>query len=180
MALTGVADEAIRLEALAAIDAIPVSYRAELGEVILSWIDEAAAVPEGSHLWRFRSIPSPGRPYLLFGAATTLDEAIQTFFGDYVTLRHQQQLELMPERAHMMTVGVLLTPRHDGYRPWNTTMAATKGDQRFHPKFREALELMWGPMGKMSIGDVDWDRVNATFKAAAEAQAKARNTKEAV
>jgi hypothetical protein len=171
VALAGVADEGIRLEVLAAIDAIPVAYRAELGKVILSWIDEAAAVPEGSHLWRFRSIPWPGRPYLLFGAATTHSEAIETFFGDYVTLRHQQQIELMPERAHMLTVGVLLTPRHDGHRPWDTTTAATRGDQGFHPKFREALELMWGPMGRMAIGDVNWDKVNAAFKAAGEAQA---------
>jgi hypothetical protein len=42
-------------------------------------------------------------------------------------------LELIPERQDVMTVGVLLTPRTDGLRPWDTTMAATRGDPHLEP-----------------------------------------------
>jgi hypothetical protein len=158
IATIGSADEKARLDILAAIDSIPVAYRAELGDDILRWMGEVAAVPDPGHTWRFRNIPWPGRPYLLFGAATRISESIQAMFGDYVALRHQQQIELMLERAEMISVGVLLTPRHDGYRPWDTTTAATRGDQGFKPGFREALELLWGPLGT-STQNPDWDKV---------------------
>lgn len=162
---TGSVDETARLDALAALDGIPVAYRAELGRDILQWMAEVAAVPEPGHTWRFRNIPWRGRPYVLFGAATRFSAAVQGVFGDYVSLRHQQLLELMPERAEMLSVGVLLTPRHDGYRPWDTTMAATRGDQGFDPKAREALELLWGPFGT-SVWKADMRRVAAAFEAA--------------
>ncbi len=165
IATTGSADETTRLDVLAAIDSIPVAYRAELGEDILRWMGEVAAVPDPGHTWRFRNIPWPGRPYLLFGAATRFSEAVQAMFGDYVSVRHQQQIELMPERAEILTVWVLLTPRHDGYRPWDTTTAATRGDQGFDPKYREALELLWGPLGT-TVWETDWDKVTEAFEAA--------------
>ncbi len=167
IAITGSVDETARLDVLAAIDSLPVAYRAELGEDILRWMGEVAAVPDPGHTWRFRNIPWPGRPYLLFGAATRFSEPIQAMFGDYVSLRHQQQIELMPERAEMLSVGVLLTPRHDGYRPWDTTTAATRGDQGFDPRFREALELLWGPLGT-SAQKPDWDRVLEAFQRAGQ------------
>ncbi len=167
VATTGSADEAARLEALAALDSIPVAYRAELGRDILRWMGEVAAVPDPGQTWRFRNISWPDRPYLLFGATTRFSQAVQNTFGDYLALRHQQKLELMPERAEVLSVGVLLTPRHDGYRPWDTTTAATKGDQRLDAKSREALELMWGPLGA-----TDWKadprKVRAAIKAAIE------------
>lgn len=165
IATTGSADETARLDALAALDSIPVAYRAELGRDILRWMAEVAAVPEPGQTWRFRNISWPGRPYVLFGAATRFSAAVAATFGDYVSLRHQQQLELMPERAEMLSVGVLLTPRHDGYRPWDTTMAATRGDQGLDPRSREALELVWGPLGT-TVWEADWDKVAEAFAAA--------------
>lgn len=42
-----------------------------------------------------------------------------------------------------MTVGVLMTPRTDGLRPWDTTMCAVFGEQEFTPEARAALEEMW-------------------------------------
>lgn len=166
IATTGHVDDAARLNLLAAIDSLPVGYRAELGADILRWMDQVAAVPDPEITWRFRSIVWPGRPYLLFGAATRFSESVQAEFGDYVALRHQQQLELMPERSEALTVGVLLTPRHDGLRPWDTTSAATRGDQGFDPMFREALELLWGPLGT-TVRNPDWGLVEGAFKRAA-------------
>ena len=69
-----------------------------------------------------------------------------------------------------MTVGVLLTPRTDGLRPWDTSMAATRGDQHFEPDLRAALEHLWGGLGsdtKDSEGAVDGilDEVAAALQA---------------
>jgi hypothetical protein len=165
VATTGSADEVARLEALAALDSLPVAYRAELGRDILRWMHEVGTVPDPGHAWRFRTLFWPDRPYLLFGAATRFSPTIQSVFGDYVSLRHQQKLELMPEGAQMLSVGVLLTPRHDGHRPWDTTMAATRGDQGLDAKSRRALELLWGPLGA-TAWKVDRKRVKEAFEAA--------------
>ena len=160
LAVTGIADEVDRLDTLAAIDAVPVAYRAELGRDVIRWIDDVAGVPEPELTWRFRNLPWAGRPYLIFGAASWMNERIQEQFGDFITLRHQQRIELMPERADAMTVGVLLTPRRDGVRLWDTTIAATRGQQGFDPRFRAFLEDLWGPFGASKRhDDADWDRL---------------------
>ena len=161
VAVTGVVDEDGRLNVLAAIDAIPVAYRAELGRTVVRWLDEVG-VPEPGLIWRFRNLPWPGRPYLLLGATTRLDERVQREFNDFIALRHQQQMELMPERADAMTVGILLTRRADGLRPWDTTVAATRGDQGFDPRFRRFLDRLWGPLGGgggRQLTDDDWDEL---------------------
>jgi hypothetical protein len=44
-----------------------------------------------------------------------------------------------------MTVGILLTPRPDRKRPWDTTLGAVRGKQEFEPEFMSALERLWGP-----------------------------------
>jgi hypothetical protein len=156
---TGSIDEQDRFDVLAAIDTLPVAYRAELGRDILSWIEDVASVPKESLKWRLRNIPYAGRPYLLFGAASRHSEEVGEMFRNYVSLRHQQQLDVTPERVDTMTVGVLLTPRADGARPWDTTMVATRGDQGHSPKARYALELLWGPLGTTNFGEPDWDEV---------------------
>jgi hypothetical protein len=141
----GQTDPADVLEILAAIDAAPVAYRAELGRDILSWLQEMPAVPVGEVRWRFRRLMWPDRPHLIFGAAPRFNAVIQDAWESLIRLRHQQHLELMPERSDLMTVGILLTPRADARRAWDTTVGATTGEQEFEPDFRSALERLWGP-----------------------------------
>jgi hypothetical protein len=141
-------DQADRLDLLAAIDATPVAYRSELGKMLLAWLSDAANASASETRWRFRGHIWPDRPYLLFGATARYDATIQRAFGTYVSLRHQQHLEVMPERFEMMTVGVLLTIRTDGLRPWDTTVVATRGDQQIEPEDRTLLERLWGKIGE--------------------------------
>jgi hypothetical protein len=42
-----------------------------------------------------------------------------------------------------LTVGLLLTPRHDGRRPWDTTLSATAGNLGLDPDYRADLERLW-------------------------------------
>jgi hypothetical protein len=135
------------LDILAAIDAVPVAYRAELGKMWQSWLYEVTQAPSSEITWRFRSHIWPDRPYLLFGAAPRHDALIQEAFGGYVSLRNQQLLEAMPERRKIMTVGVLLTPRRGG-RPWDTTAVATRGEQNLGVDQRALLMALWGELGE--------------------------------
>ena len=72
----------------------------------------------------------------------------QEAFGAYLRLRHEQHLDLLPERAGMLTVGVLLTPRVDGRRAWDTTLIAGKDQQRMPDDERTMLEGLWGRLGE--------------------------------
>lgn len=141
-------DAADMLEVLAGVDAVPVGYRAELGRTILRWLSEVAEVPDPAVKWRFRLHTWPGRPFIVFAAASRHNTHVQTGFVGYISLRHQEFIELMPERSDVMTVGVLLTPRHDGLRPWDTTMVATTGDQGIESTDRALLESAWGKLGE--------------------------------
>lgn len=132
------------LSVLAAIDGAPIGYRAELGHDILGWLDEMADVPTDEVRWRFRRMDWPERPRLIFGSAPRLNAVIQEAFESLVRLRHQEHTELMPERGHLMTVGILLTPRDDGRRPWDTTLAAVRGEQDIDLMLRSALEELFG------------------------------------
>jgi hypothetical protein len=136
------------LDLLAAIDATPVGYRADLGRMWLSWLRDVAQSGASSIDWHFRGHIWPDRPYLIFGAAPAHTPDIQLAFSLYVGLRHQQHLELMPERLGMLTVGVILTPRSDGVRPWDTTVVAIQGNPDFNDAERAELEHAWGTFGQ--------------------------------
>jgi hypothetical protein len=138
-------DHAVVLDILGAIDAAPVAHRAELGRVILAWLDEVLHGPADEVRWRFRRLMFPDRPHLIFGAASRFDAMVQEAFESLVSLRHQQHLEVLPERKDVRTVGILLTPRRDGRRPWDTTLAATDVEQGLEGDLRTSLEKMWGP-----------------------------------
>lgn len=136
-------DEAHMLDALAAADSLAVGYRAELGRDLMKWLREVADDdPENVH-WRLRRVKFHDRPHLIFGAATRWDEAVNYAFSMYVRLRHQQMVEAFGGDDTLLSVGVLLTPRRDGRRRWDTTMAAVLGNLNFSPEDRQELEDLW-------------------------------------
>jgi hypothetical protein len=141
------ASESEMLEVLAAIDGAPVGLRVDLGHAVVKMLAEVAVSPDEETRWWFRRIVFADRPHLAFGVATRHTALVQDAFAAYVTLRHEQLSEILPELRDIMTAGVLLTPRGDGVRPWDTTMVATSGDQGFTPAYRAALEHLWGPIG---------------------------------
>jgi hypothetical protein len=148
-------DAGALLDAIGAIDAAPVGIRIQLAEAVFRYLEEVTQVEEGSVRWWFRRMVWPDRPNLVFGAASRHDAMIEAAFSAYVSLRHQQMLELIPERTDVMTVGVLLTPRSDGLRPWDTSMAATRGDQNLGSELRVELERLWGALGSDTVHDGD-------------------------
>lgn len=145
-------DEAHMLEVLAAVDTLAVSYRGELGRDLMSWLRQAADDPPDEVRWRFRHVQFPDRPYLLFAVASRWNEAVHNSFSMLVTLRHQQQVERLGEDTDLLTVGVLLTPRHDGRRPWDTTLAAIHGHHDLDEEHRAELEALW-PVNPVHAAD---------------------------
>lgn len=136
------------LDVLAAIDTLPVGSRTELGGLLLEQLAEVAEAPPGAMKWRIRTVLNPTGPILLFVPGSGHDEYVQTALGGLVSLRLTQIVEQLPEMADRMVVGVLLTPRHDGLRPWDTTIAATRGDQNLEARLRAQLEEFFGVPGR--------------------------------
>ncbi|MFG6193400.1 hypothetical protein [Nonomuraea sp. JJY05] len=131
------------LDVLAAIDTMPVGHRTEMGKLLTNWLDQVARTPSGQIGWRVRRYLRRDAPHLVFATASSYTAQIQEAFGWLVRLRHQHLTEAMPEMQDVLTAGILLTPRHDGRRPWDTTLCATFGEQNFTPEEREALESLW-------------------------------------
>jgi len=121
-------DEDFLLDALAELDRLPVGYRGEIGQFLIDALKEVAQVEPDETLWRLRSLRGPaGRAHLAFGAASMFSDHHQGAFSMWVQLKHHD-LQQLTNDTDLTTVGVLLTPRKDGYRPWDTSMSAVNGD----------------------------------------------------
>jgi hypothetical protein len=139
------ATESQRLHVLAELDKLPVGQRAEIGNFILAAMEEVDHEAEGGIAWRMRSVRGrDGQTHLGFGACSSphTDE-IQDVFGWWAQLRHYDLLERTSAHKDVTTVAVLLTPRRDGQRPWDTTMCAVSGDLSFSDEELTGLRSLW-------------------------------------
>jgi hypothetical protein len=143
-------DEMSRIRALAELDRLPLAHRAEIGKLLLRWLQEVAKAPAGTTEWRMRRVvPSlrrgSQRTQLAFGACSEFSDMHREVFGAWVQLRHHEVHEQMPrsDRHQLTTIGVLLTNRTDGLRPWDTTMFAVTGDLNLTPEELSAFRAVW-------------------------------------
>ena len=142
-------DEARRIQTLAELDRLPIAHRAEIGKLMLSGLQDVATTQNGATEWRLRRIVTPAtlsaKTQLAFGVCSHLSEMHRDLFGAWVQLRHHELHEqLAPEtRDELTTIGVLLTNRIDGLRPWDTTMFATTGDLRLDDDQLVAFRGVW-------------------------------------
>jgi hypothetical protein len=112
-----------RLRMLAAIDRAPIAARAEMADVILSWLEQVQQAPPEAVWWRFRHYLYYGRVHLIVGVTNQNREEMREAFGYLLRLRHTERGERSARQADLITVGVLLQPRTGGRRPWDTTAA---------------------------------------------------------
>ncbi len=132
-----------RVSVLAELDQVPVSHRTELGRHVRSMFEDVIAATPDCILWRFRSYRlGPASPHLLFGACTRLDEYTREAFRQWVMLRHHE-FGAAIGATDLHSVGVLLTPRDDGLRPWDTTMVAIRGDLEFTQEELASFRQLW-------------------------------------
>jgi hypothetical protein len=127
----GTTSESRRLKILSELDRLPIAYRSQVGRLLLTALDEIADEPADETKWRFRRIRGElGRGRLVqlgFGVGSAFSQMHQDAFGSWVQLRHYELQEVAGDAEELTTVGVLLTPRGDGVRDWDTTMSAVSG-----------------------------------------------------
>jgi hypothetical protein len=139
------ASEQDRLRVLAELDRLPVGQRGRIGQFVLDAMAEVGAGTNDGIVWRLRSIRGrDGRTHLGFGACShPYSEEIRHAFGWWVQLRHNDLVQARGTDDDMTTVAVLLTPRTDGQRAWDTTMAAVSEVADFADEELTALRAIW-------------------------------------
>lgn len=140
--LGGATDER-RQGVLASIDSLPVTHRTELGEFLLAGLEHAKATSPGKMLWISRTfIGDGGRDQLGFAVSSERAERVKDMFSDWLMIRHDQRSEF-EDLNQAKSVGVLLTPREDGRREWDTTMMAVEGDLQLTDDDRGRFNERW-------------------------------------
>ncbi|MGW3622976.1 hypothetical protein [Streptomyces sp. NPDC000880] len=120
-----------------------------MGHLLLDMLDDVRRVPDGHCTWRFRRhLAEDGAHQLIFGAATRYDPEIQAAFSAYVQLRHHEVGARTSRAEESSTLCVLLTPRHDGHRPWDTTMVRTHGPSQLTEGELRAFDQVWNRSGE--------------------------------
>lgn len=146
--LDGHLTEADRLLVLHDVDRLPVAIRTEWGHLLIDMLDDVPRVPEGHCKWRFRRhLTQDGSRQLIFGSVTRFDRDIRAAFSAYVRLHHHEVGTRTGRAAESTTLGVLLTPRHDGHRAWDTAMVRTHGESDLTEKELAASRRLWNRGG---------------------------------
>lgn len=147
IALSPLADpliEANRHTMLGDLDRLPVAARTEWGRLLLDMLDDVPKVPTEHTKWRFRrQLDADGTRQLIVGAATRFDNTIRTAFTSYVQLRHHEVTSRTGKAGESSTLGILLTPRHDGLRPWDTSTVRVHGDLELPEEDLRIYRSLW-------------------------------------
>ncbi|MET8544310.1 hypothetical protein ABZW03_27255 [Kitasatospora sp. NPDC004799] len=136
--------EANRFSVLSDLDRLPVTARAEWGHLLLDMLRDVPHVPDEHCKWRFRRmLHEDGTHQLIVGAATRFDAGVRAAFSAYVQLRHHEVTARTGRTEEASTLGVLLTPRHDGSRPWDTSTVRVHGDLELSEEELSAYSEAW-------------------------------------
>lgn len=137
-------DEKDRLAVLAEVDELPVGMRAELGRKLLWMLEHVSETGADQTSWAFRRHRfNPGAPHLMFGACSSYNEMTREAFRQWVMLRHYEFGEDLGSAVNLTSIGVLLTPRKDGVRPWDTTMLRISGPIDLGQDELESMRRPW-------------------------------------
>jgi hypothetical protein len=135
-------DELTRMEVLARIDQVAVTHRAELGRLLLRHLDHCASANPSELAVQHRVIiTGSGRLHLAFSVYSQLTQYHRQDYQTWLLLRRQQFLRDVGAEGSDLpwSVGVLLSPRPDGPRPWDTTMIATNDGPAFDEEEFDSL-----------------------------------------
>ena len=142
--------EADRLLILAELDRLPVGHRADIGEFLIEGLQMIAGVAPGEGFWKHRRfIGGADATQLAFGVCSSpLTEMEYDLFTWWLQLRHHDWRELCAVElgrpdGKLTTVGVLLTPRPDGLRDFDTTVLLVRGDVGFDDDQLALLRKHW-------------------------------------
>lgn len=136
-------DEADRLRALADLDRLPVLQRAAIGRYLRLGFERVSQIIPPEVMWHLRRVSGGfASTQLGFGVCSTFDKTIQHAFGGWAALRHHEFAARL-EASDPVTVAVLLTPRPDMTRKWDTSMCAIWGPSELSSKAIADLTELW-------------------------------------
>lgn len=141
-------DEMDRIALLSHLDRVAVGARAELGRLLLRRLIQCAEVPPGQHRLEHRIMYlDRGSLQLTFTTMTQLTQHHQEAYQSWLLLRRQEFLRKCEAQGpiYPWTVGILLTPRHDGPRAWDTTTISTNGPPAFDDEEYARLAHVFEP-----------------------------------
>lgn len=127
-------DELTRLDVLSVIDQSWVGHRAELGRTLLRRIDYCALAPADTLRAQHRvTFVDGGKLQLSFSVCSHFTGYHRQIFEAWVLHRRQTFLQQSGATGpnYPWTVAVLLTPRPEGDRLWDTTVLATDGEPAY-------------------------------------------------
>lgn len=137
-------NEMDRIMLLGAIDGLLPAQRSGVGRYLLDALGAARSYAGDGVKAQARTIlPAHGEPWLGFMVTNRYDEIIRNGVESWVMLRHSQRRDVT-DWTSALTVGVLLTPRRDGYRPWDTTIIGVKGEATLDPEVEASALAAWG------------------------------------
>jgi hypothetical protein len=133
-----------RLQVLGYIDELPVGHRTELGRLLLDALNTARRVDSEEISWRFRTFRAGySRAQLGFGVCSSFTEGTQAAFRAWLLLRHHERSKA-ESISEATSIGVLLTPRDDGFREWDTSLAVVNGDPELTEAELREFRTLWG------------------------------------
>lgn len=139
-------EESARVGVLYLLDKLPVAERAMVGRRLLTHLGRAPQVETGMIRWDFRRyLLGTDYLHLAYSVCNQFTDLHREAFSRWVMLRHHEwTTELKSEnREQATTVAVMLTPRHDRVRPWDTSVFAAFGDLALEPDDLAAMQRLW-------------------------------------
>jgi hypothetical protein len=139
-------DEADRLLVLHLLDKLYVAERAVVGRLLLTNMSRAPRVDIGTTRWDFRRyLLGETDLHLAYAVCNHFTDLHRDAFKQWGMLRHHEWITaLEPDRRHdATTVTVMLTPRYDNVRPWDTTLFAHFGERPFDGDELDSMRSLW-------------------------------------
>lgn len=136
--------EEMRIQSLADLDSLPTQHRANAGRFLLDGLAEAEKFNGPGVMWRHRRYLGDGPTQLGVGVCSHHSKEIEKVFGTWIELRHHEFTKRLG-LDQPVTVGVLLTPRHDGKKLWDTTLTVAKGRMELSEQQLAAYREVWRP-----------------------------------
>jgi hypothetical protein len=139
-------DEADRLFVLHLLDKLYVAERAVVGRLLLTNMSKAPRVDIGTTCWDFRRyLLGETDLHLAYAVCNHFTDRHRDAFKQWGMLRHHEWItDLEPDRrSDATTMTVMLTPRYDKVRPWDTTLFAHFGERPFDDNELESMRRLW-------------------------------------
>lgn len=135
------AAESDRLTLLGQLDGTPVAHQAEIGDRLISLLQQAPSVAPGNIKIDYRWLTDTQRPrQVAFTVCNQLSDQLRETFRQRLLLQHHRMTQFDWKNEESVTTGVLLTPNYVHPRGWDTTVLSLRGATSLTPAEVDSLE----------------------------------------